>query len=215
MSYDLYVITDTAIGRGRSHPEQAGLAVEGGADVVQLRDKTLPSSDLLAAAREMRAVTHAADALFIVNDRLDIAIAAGADGVHLGQGDLPAAEARTIVPPDFILGVSVGNAAEASLAVADGADYVALSPTFATGSKADAGPGRGLDMLRTVRSAVSVPLLAIGGIGPANVGEVIRAGADGVAVISAVVAQEDAAGAARQMKSLIAAAKREGGERRC
>jgi len=207
MGYDLYVITDEGIGCGRSHPEQARLAVEGGADVVQLRDKALSSRGLLAAAREIRVVTRAADALFIVNDRLDIALAAGADGVHLGQDDLPVAEARSIAPPGFIVGVSVGNAAEASLAAAGGADYVALSPTFATGSKADAGPGRGLDTLRSVRSAVSVPLLAIGGIGPNNVCEVIGAGADGVAVISAVVGQEDAAGAARRLKALVKTAK--------
>lgn len=207
MGYDLYVITDAAIGRGRSHAEQARLAVEGGADVVQLRDKTLSSRGLLATAREMRAVTRDAGALFVVNDRLDIALAAGADGVHLGQDDLPVAAARSIAPSGFIVGVSVGSPAEAAVAAAGGADYVALSPTFATGSKADAGPGRGLDMLRTVRSAVSVPLLAIGGIGPENVGEVIGAGADGVAVISAVVGQEDAAGAARRLRALVAAAK--------
>ncbi|HDS63331.1 MAG TPA: thiamine phosphate synthase [Methanofollis liminatans] len=213
MGYDLYVITDAGIGRGRSHPEQARLAVEGGADVVQLRDKALAPRDLLATAREVRRVVHAAGALFIVNDHLEIALSAGADGVHLGQGDLPVGAARAVVPSEFILGVSVGNTTEAALAVEGGADYVALSPTFATGSKADAGPGRGLDILRAVRAAVPVPLLAIGGIGPANVGEVVRAGADGVAVISAVVGQEDAVGAARRMKALIAAAK--GGERRC
>lgn len=213
MGYDLYVITDAGIGRGRSHAEQAGLAVEGGADVVQLRDKALAPRDLLAAAREVRRVVHAAGALFIVNDHLEVALSAGADGVHLGQGDLPVAAARAVVPSDFILGVSVGNAAEAVLAVESGADYVALSPTFSTGSKADAGPGRGLDTLRAVRAAVPVPLIAIGGIGPANVGEVVRAGADGVAVISAVVGQEDAAGAARRMKALIVAAK--GGEVPC
>ncbi|MDK2974598.1 MAG: thiamine-phosphate pyrophosphorylase [Methanofollis sp.] len=209
MAYDLYVITDVGIGRGRSHARLARLAVEGGADVVQIRDRALSCRALLAEAREVRAVTRAAGALFIVNDRLDVALAAGADGVHLGQDDLPVETVRSIAPPGFIVGVSVGSAVEASLAVEGGADYVALSPTFSTASKADAGAGRGLAALREVRAAVRVPLLAIGGVGPANVADVIAAGADGVAVISAIVGQEDVAGAARRMKALVAAAKEE------
>jgi thiamine-phosphate pyrophosphorylase len=207
MAYDLYVITDLEIGRGLSHAEQASLAVAGGADVVQLRDKEMSTAALLREARAVRALTTAAGALFIVNDRLDVALAAGANGVHLGQDDLPVAEARAAAPPGFIVGVSVGDVEEARAAAAGGADYVALSPTFSTASKADAGPGHGLAALRAVRSAVAVPLLAIGGIGPANVAEVIAAGADGVAVISAVVGQEDVTGAARRLKALIAAAK--------
>lgn len=210
MAYELelYVITDREIGRGLSHADQARLAVAGGADVVQLRDKVMSPAALLQEARAVRAVTTASGALFIVNDSLDVALAAGADGVHLGQDDLPVAEARAAAPPGFIVGVSVGDVAEAKTAAAGGADYVALSPTFSTASKADAGPGHGLAALRAVRSAVSVPLLAIGGIGPDNVADVIAAGADGVAVISAVVGQEDVTGAARQLKALIAAAKR-------
>ncbi|MDD4254667.1 MAG: thiamine phosphate synthase [Methanofollis sp.] len=207
MGYDLYVVTDREVGRGLSHLDQARLAVAGGADVVQMRDKTMNTSALLREARAVRAVTAAAGALFIVNDRLDVALAVGADGVHLGQDDLPVEEARVLAPPGFIVGLSVGDVAEAVESVAGGADYVALSPTFSTTSKADAGPGHGLATLRAVRSAVSVPVLAIGGIGPENVADVIAAGADGVAVISAVVGQEDVTAAARTMKNLVAAAK--------
>ncbi|WP_067048751.1 thiamine phosphate synthase [Methanofollis ethanolicus] len=208
MGYDLYVITDGEVGRGLSHLDQARLAVAGGADVVQLRDKTMNTSDLLREARAIREVTAAAGALFIVNDRLDVALAVGAEGVHLGQADLPVEEARVLAPPGFIVGLSVGDVAEAVEAVAGGADYVALSPTFSTASKADAGPGHGLATLRAIRSAVPVPVLGIGGIGPENVADVIAAGADGVAVISAVVGQEDVTAAARTMKALVAAAKR-------
>ncbi len=211
MAYDLYVVTDEQIGRGRSHADLARLAVAGGADAVQLRDKTLSCRDLLAAAHEVRAVTAAAEALFIVNDRLDVALAAGADGVHLGQSDLPVEYARRLAPPGFIVGVSVGCADEAVRAAAGGADYVALSPIFDTGSKADAGDGHGLATLAAVRSAVGVPVLAIGGIGHRNVREVIAGGADGVAVISAVVAAEDVTAAARELKELITAAKESGG----
>ncbi|TAJ45368.1 thiamine phosphate synthase [Methanofollis fontis] len=209
MGYDLYVVTDARIGRGRSHIEQVRHAVAGGADVVQLRDKEMDIADLLQAGRAIREVTREAGALFIVNDHPDLALAADADGVHLGQEDITPAAVRAIAPPGFIIGVSVGNVAEAVAAEAAGADYVALSPTFSTDSKSDAGPGQGLAVLRAIRSSVTVPLVAIGGITPANVAEVVAAGADGIAVISAVVGQEDVTGAARQMKHLIKAAKTE------
>ena len=210
MVYDLYVITDEGIGAGLSHAELAARAVAGGADVIQLRDKALSSRDLLAAASAIREVTRDAGALFIVNDRLDVALAAGADGVHLGESDLPIGHARRIAPPGFIIGASISSVATAVSARAEGADYVALSPTFATGSKDDAGPGHGLAMLSAIRSTVSLPLVAIGGITAANVGEVIAAGADGVAVISAVVGKDDVTAAARDLRSRIAAAKARG-----
>jgi len=207
MIYDLYVITDVQIGRGLAHAEIARRAVSGGADVIQLRDKTLPCRDLLMEAREIREITRAAGALFIVNDRTDVALAAGADGVHLGQDDLPVRAARRIAPRDFIIGVSVGGVTEAVMAEDAGADYVALSPTFSTASKENAGSGHGLGVLRNICSSVSIPVIAIGGIGPGNVSEIITAGADGVAVISAVVGEEDITRAARQMKALIRSAR--------
>lgn len=209
MRLDLYVVTDEGLSRGRSHVEIARLALAGGADVVQLRDKAMSGGKLLAAAREMAALAREAGALLIVNDRLDVALAAGADGVHLGQDDLPVAEARRLAPRGFIIGASVGSAGEARAAERDGADYVALSPVFGTASKDDAGPGHGLNALTGVKAAVTVPVVAIGGIGPDNLAEVIAAGADGIAVISAVVSQEDAEAAARRLKRLIAEAKRE------
>jgi thiamine-phosphate pyrophosphorylase len=210
MAYDLYVITDEQIGHGLSHAELARRAVAGGADTIQLRDKRLSGRDLLIVASAIREVTRDAGALFIVNDRLDVALAAGADGVHLGESDLPIEHARRIAPPGFIIGASVGSVTTAVRAGAAGADYVALSPTFSTASKDDAGPGHGLAMLSAIRSAVSLPLVAIGGITPGNVADVIAAGADGIAVISAVVGEDDVTAAARDLRIRITAAKARG-----
>lgn len=203
MGYELYVITDPVLGRGRSHEEIARLAVEGGADAVQLRDKNRSVQELTAAARRVRKVTHEWNALFLVNDRLDLALACGADGVHLGQSDLPIKKARTLSPRDFIIGASVSCAAEAIRAVQEGASYVAVSPVFQTLTKRDAGAACGVAEITQVRRVVEIPVIAIGGIGLSNVREVLEAGADGVAVISAVVAQPDITRAAREMKKQI------------
>lgn len=204
---DLYVVTDGERSRGQGHLESARRALAGGADVVQLRDKKLAGRDLYLLALELRKLTAGSGALLIVNDRMDVALAAGADGVHLGQDDLPVAAARRIAPPGFIIGASVGTAEEAVRAERDQADYVVLSPIFNTGSKDDAGPGHGLQVLRAIRSAVTVPVLAIGGIDLRNVGEVIGAGADGVAVISAVCDQADVEAAARDIRARVVHAK--------
>ena len=199
MPCDLYVITDETLAGGLPHAGIARCAVEGGADAVQLRDKTLSCRDLVRVGREISAITKPAGVIFIVNDRLDVALSCGADGVHLGQGDISLDVARQLAPVGFIIGISVGSVEEARSAEAEGADYVALSPTFDTGSKPDAGPGLGLERLRKIRAAVRIPVIAIGGIGPGNVKEVILAGADGVAVISAVVSAPDITAAARAL----------------
>ena len=208
MRFDLYVITDETIAGGRSHADIARLAVDGGADVIQLRDKTRGSAELNRIGREIRKITRHAGSGFIVNDRLDIALACGADGVHLGQGDLSPGIARQLAPPGFVIGVSVGCLKEARQAEQEGADYVALSPTFSTGSKSDAGPGHGCRVLAEICKNVSMPVIAIGGIGPDTIPEVIRAGAQGVAVISAVVAQPDITAATRNLAAIVAREKR-------
>jgi thiamine-phosphate pyrophosphorylase len=214
MAYDLYVITDRTIGRGRSHAEIARRALDGGADIIQLRDKDLSCREFLAEACMIREITAEAGRLFIVNDRIEVALSAGADGVHLGQDDLPVRAARRIAPRDFIIGVSVSSAADAISVASAVADYVALSPTFFTTSKEDAGPGQGLDILHEICITISLPVIAIGGIGPHNVAGVIGAGAEGVAVISSVVGEDDIAQAARRMKALITNAKNGRGNRR-
>jgi thiamine-phosphate pyrophosphorylase len=205
-SLALYVVTDEIVSGGKSHLECARAAVAGGADAVQLREKMRSSAEILAIAREIRAVTAGSGTLFLVNDRLEIALAVGADGVHLGQHDLPVADARRIAPRPFLIGASVGSAEEAVRAVTLGADYVAVSPVFSTGSKSDAGPGHGLGVLSEVRAAVSVPIIGIGGICSANAADVIRAGADGCAVISAVLGASDPVEAARDLGAVIARA---------
>lgn len=203
MNYDLYVITDTTLSLGRSHEEVARLAIEGGADVVQLRDKECSARELVAAGNRVREVTERTGTLFIVNDCLDVALACGADGVHLGQADLPVAAARVIAPSGFIIGVSAGSPDEARRAVEAGADYLAASPVFFTAQKSDVETCCGLEGIRRIRAAANLPLIAVGGIGMGNVCDVIGAGADGVAVISAVVGQHDITGAARALKKRI------------
>jgi len=207
MRYDLYVITDETLSKGLSHAQIAERAVEGGADIIQLRDKKRCPRALLEVALEIREITEKAGVAFFVNDSVEVALASGADGVHLGQSDLPLRAARKLSHADFIIGVSAGCVEEAVQAAREGADYVALGPIFPTSSKSDAGPLCGLEMLKQTRKAVSIPLVAIGGIGLNNVADVIEAGADGVATISAIVGQDDVAKAAKDMKAVIAKAK--------
>jgi thiamine-phosphate pyrophosphorylase len=203
MKYELYVITDEAIAGGLPHAEIARRAIAGGADVIQLREKECGCRDLSRIGRTLCEITRKTGTLFIVNDRLDVALACGADGVHLGQDDIRVGVARQIAPPGFIIGVSVGTVDEAVMAEQAGADYLALSPVFSTASKNNAGTGRGLGVLREIRRNVSVPVIAIGGINRDNVCDVIAAGADGVAVISVVVGSPDITAAARELKKLV------------
>jgi len=203
MKYDLYIITDEAIAGGLPHAEIARRAIAGGADVIQLRDKMCSCREFNRIGRTLREITRKAGTLFIVNDRLDVALACGADGVHLGQDDIRPGVARQIAPPGVSIGISVGTVEEAVRAEQEGADYLAISPVFSTASKNNAGPGRGLDVLREIRRNVSVPVVAIGGINQDNVRKVIAAGADGIAVISVVVGSPDITAAARELKKLI------------
>jgi thiamine-phosphate pyrophosphorylase len=208
MAYELYVVTDESLAHGLSHEEIARQALLGGADVIQLRDKTAAGRRLLEAALSIRADTRRHGAVFIVNDRVDIALASGADGVHLGQEDMPLAAARIMMPEPYCIGISVGSVEQAQAAFREGADYVAVSPVFSTGSKSDAGPGLGIGLITEIRESVPIPVIGIGGISIDNVGDVIRAGADGAAVISAVVASKDIEKAARDLKFRIARCKK-------
>ena len=203
MPYDLYVVTDEKLKKGLTHQQIAKKALAGGADVIQLRDKAMTGRELFITACKIREITRNAGTLFIVNDRIDIAIASGADGVHLGQDDLPLCEARQMAPENFIIGVSVGSVAEAVNAEADGADYVAVSPVFGTGTKPDAGPGHGTALITAIKQNISIPVIGIGGIQKENIREVLVAGADGVAVISAIINSDDIAKTAQEFKSLI------------
>jgi len=196
----LYLITDDD--RDGRLAERVRQALAGGARIVQYRDKCRPAAERLAAARQLAGLCRQAGALFLVNDSPLLAQQSGADGVHLGQGDGSVAAARALLGPERIVGVSTRTAAQARQAQSDGADYIGLGAMFPTGSKGDA-ELVGIERLREVRTAVRLPVVAIGGITRENAGELIDAGADAVAVISAVMADPAPALAARELALLF------------
>lgn len=201
----LYVIVDPDACRGRDPVEVARLALEGGAAVVQWRDKRREKGDQVAQACAVRDLCRARDVLFLVNDHVDLALAIDADGVHLGQHDLPIELVRPLVPEGFVIGVSTNNADEAKVAEANGASYVAIGAVFPTSSKeAERTRAASPDRVREVKAAVRVPVVAIGGIDASNVQQVIDAGADAAAVISAVCAADDPLAAASDLARAFA-----------
>jgi thiamine-phosphate diphosphorylase len=187
----LMVITDPAARIGMVAAAEA--AVAAGAPALQLRWKGATTRQMLEVARELRRITLTSGALFIVNDRVDVALVAGADGAHLGDDDLPLAAARRIVPGGFVLGRSVDTAEEARAAEAAGADYIGVGPVFHTSSKRDTGEVVGAGGVATVRSRVGLPMIGIGGIDADNAARVVAAGADGVAVLGGVMGAADPA----------------------
>ncbi|MFQ5886856.1 MAG: thiamine phosphate synthase [Anaerolineae bacterium] len=208
MDWALYVITDAKLSRGRSHLEVAQAAIEGGASIIQFRDKEMTTRQLVETAGKIKELTEEAGIPLIVNDRLDVALAVDADGVHVGQDDMPAALARQLIGPHKILGVSASTVEEALQAEKDGADYVSASPVFTTPTKPDTPPPTGLEGLRAIVEAVNLPVIAIGGINEKNAAEVMEAGAQGVAVISAVVSAPDIAAAARHLRETLETARK-------
>ena len=209
LDLSLYVITDPVLGKGRAHEEIAAAAFAGGAGIVQLRDKGASTEALYRAGLEMQALAERAGGAFLVNDRLDVAQATGAGGAHVGQDDMPAAVARGLLGKDAIVGVSVENGEQAREAERDGATYVAVGPIYeARGSKADAGPPVGPDAVAEIKRHVAVPVVAIGGINHENAAEVVAAGADGLAVMTAIIGAPDVAEAARRMRCIIDEARR-------
>jgi thiamine-phosphate pyrophosphorylase len=199
----LHVLTDRLLARERLTLTVAEEALNGGATVIQLRDKQASTRELIETGLALRHLTRERHALLIVNDRIDVALAVDADGAHVGQEDMPADLARHLLGSERILGVSVATVEEARAAEAAGADYLGVGPIFATASKVDAGPAIGLDPLTTIARCLPLPLVAIGGIGAGNADKVIRAGATGIAVISAVVSAEDIAHAARELRRVV------------
>lgn len=201
--FDLYVVTDSDLSRGRSDAEVARLAYEGGADAVQLRMKHADGREMLEQARAIREIADEYCRFFFVNDRVDVAIASGADGVHLGQNDIPLEVARDLMGETAIIGISVDNVEQAVAAAEGGADYIGVGSIFNTSTKPDAKQGVGLGAIYEIRKAVDIPIVAIGGINRGNIQDVVRAGADAAAVVSAVVAQDDVSGAAHELRDLI------------
>jgi len=198
----VYLVTDPALALGRPLVEVVRAAVEGGVTLVQLRDKTASYDDLLATAAALRGVLDPYDVPLIVNDRVDVAIAAGAAGVHVGGHDPQPDEARAELGPDAVVGYSAGTVA--GLPVQAGAlNYVAVGPVWETATKPDAGAAVGVAEIAAVRAATSLPVVGIGGITPERAGDAVRAGADGVAVVSAILSAPDPGAAARALRESV------------
>lgn len=211
LNLGLYVITCRDPGRGVDHLDIARAALRGGADALQFRDKEAGGGELLRVSGEVVRLARSSGSvcLILVNDRVDVALACGADGVHLGQEDLPADSARRLLGAGKVLGVSAGTVEEALAARDGGADYLGVGPVFATPTKADAGEPIGIEGLRRIREAVDLPIVAIGGINAENAALVMRAGADGIAVISAVSAAEDMNEAVGRLRRIVDAHRKE------
>ncbi len=195
----LHVLTDTELQSRFSAVELTRRALAGGADTIQLRQKTGSTRAMINLARQLKELCVQAAVPFIVNDRVDVAIASQADGVHLGQDDFPIFLARELLGPDRMIGGSASTPEQALQCIEEGADYVGFGPVYSTDSKKDAAPVSGLDTLRQVVRAASVPVIAIGGISHENTPAIACAGAAGIAVISAVCCQLDPAAASRDL----------------
>ena len=202
----LYVILDSQALAGRNELDIAGQIIRGGARIIQFRDKQGSKRELLLIAQRLKDLCSKSGVLFIINDYLDLALAVDADGLHIGQGDLPLPLIRRELPIDKIVGCSVTTLAQAVQAQNDGIDYISVGSIFPTATKMDA-TVVGLDTLKEIKQAVPSPLVAIGGINEDNVDQTIAAGADAIAVISSVLGEEDVRGAVQQLISKLDLAK--------
>lgn len=191
LSLRVYVITASVPELGRTHEDVAAAAIAGGADVIQFRDKMMPDNDFKKTAEKLLAMCGAKGVPLILNDRVEIAIEIGADGVHVGHEDISIADLRRRVPPEMIVGVSARNFDEAAALAGSGADYLGVGPIFATPSKTDASEPIAIDELRRICRAVRIPVVAIGGITAENLAQIVGTGAAGAAVIAAVSKQPD------------------------
>jgi thiamine-phosphate pyrophosphorylase len=203
IDYSVYVITDRRAAGERSLLEVVQAAIKGGATVIQLREKEAGTREMLRLGRALKDLTRASDLPLIVNDRLDVALALDAEGVHVGQDDMPAEVVRRLIGPDKILGVSAETVAQAREAEAAGADYLGVGDIFGTPSKPDAGAPIGLARFAEIVRSVSIPVVGIGGVTLENAAAVIEAGAAGVAVISAVMGAADPEAAARRLRETV------------
>lgn len=201
-SLRIYLVTDSALSKGRPLTEVVKAAVEGGVSCVQLREKTMSTRDFLDLALAVKHVLQPYNVPLIINDRIDVALACGAEGVHLGQSDLPVAHARQLLPPHVFIGWSVESMADVERALNLPVDYLGVSPVFATPTKTDTQAPWGLDGLRRVRQMTTLPLVAIGGINAGNALPVLQAGAEGLAVVSAICSADDPRQAATQLQAI-------------
>ena len=206
INFRLYVVTDRQQTAGRALEAVVSAAVRGGAGAVQLREKDLSARDLYALGARLQAALSPYGVPLLINDRLDVALALDAAGVHLAGHSLPTAVARRLLGPDKLLGVSTHSVEEARRAAAEGADFIVFGPVFTTPSKVAYGPPQGLQHLTAVVRAVHIPVIAIGGIDHTNLSQVVQAGAYGVAMIRAVLAAPEPYQATQQLRMAFAAA---------
>lgn len=200
---DIYALTDARLSLGRPVPDVARALLDAGVRLIQYREKRLPAGLMLEECRALRRMTREAGACFIVNDHVDIALLVGADGVHVGQDDLPVPEVRRLVGPEMIIGLSTHSPAQAEAAVACGADYIGVGPIFATQTKEDVVAPVGFAYLDWVAAHIRLPFVAIGGIKEWNAAEVTAHGADCCALVSALVGAEDIAAAVGRVRAAI------------
>jgi thiamine-phosphate pyrophosphorylase len=208
--WGLYLVTDRHQAEGRDLVEVVECAVQGGVRAIQLREKDLDTVTQYRLAERLLPTVREAGAALLINDRVDLALGVGAAGVHLTRKSLPPREARALLGPGRLLGISCHSLADVREAAEGGVDFLVLGPVYATPSKAPYGPPIGLTAVREARALTSLPIIAIGGIKAAQVPEVVAAGADGIAVISAVVAAPDPGAAARELLDAVARAKAAG-----
>jgi thiamine-phosphate pyrophosphorylase len=209
IDYSLYLVTDRALSLGRSNLEVIEAAVSGGVTVVQLREKEASTQEFYQEGLRIKDYLKAAYIPLIINDRIDIALALDADGVHLGQEDMPVDVARKILGPHKIIGASAFTTEEAVAAESMGADYLGLSPIFATETKPELVEEIGIKKISSLKRAVKIPVVGIGSMNQTNAYEAVRAGLDGVAVVSAICSQEDPRAAAQALKKVVLRAKKE------
>ena len=199
----LYLVTDRGLARGRSIAWVVEAAVRGGVTAVQLREKSCSTRDFVRLGRELKSLLAAHQVPLIVNDRVDLALEIGADGVHIGQHDMDPRRARSLLGPDAIIGLSIETIEQARAAASLDVDYLGVGPVFATATKTDAAPPLGLAALAEIRAITRHAIVAIGGIGLENARQTIVSGADGVAVVSAICAAGDPERAARELRQAI------------
>ena len=207
VDYSVYLVTDRELARGRTTLEIAGAAIRGGVSCIQLREKMCSTREFIDESLAIRSLLARHGIPLIINDRVDVALAVKADGIHLGQKDMPCRMARQIIPESMIVGISVESLDDAIAAQKDGADYLGVSPIYPTPTKTDTAQPLGLEGLRSIRSEVDLPLVGIGGLNADNVEAVIHNGADGVAVVSAIVAADDPEAATRDLIEIVRLAK--------
>ncbi len=203
VDFSLYAITGEQFHPGRHYLQVMEEAIQGGADIIQLREKKKSKKELLEMARQLKALCARYEVPFIINDHVDLVLAVDADGIHLGQDDLPLEEARKILGPDKIIGISTHHIDEAKRAEEGGADYIGAGPVFATQTKEDVVDPVGLEYIRQVADEISIPFVAIGGIKLHNVDQVLEAGASRICAVSAIVGADDVKGAAEAFAQKI------------